>query len=235
MKKKCHAGIAFDGDADKCIAVDEQGDIIDGDKILAILAKKMSEDGHLQQNGFVTSVESNLGLQIFAKKQGITLVSAKVGERFILERMCVGGYNLGGEPNGTIIFRDDLPVSDGQLTAIRLLSAMISEKKRLSELASVVERCPQVITSVKIPSKAREVWKNDDIINEAVEKLTAEIGDDGRLIVRESGTESAIKIIVEGRQFELVNKILLEMASVVKKQTKRFSDENTQTDDERKG
>lgn len=227
-KNGCIAGVAFDGDADRCVAVDEKGTMIDGDKLLAIFAKYFSGKGMLTGNGFVSTVISNLGLRHFAERNGIGFVQTKVSDRYVLDKLKTEGYTLGGEPNGSIVFSEDMPFADGQLTAARLFYIMMTENKPLSELAAVIERCPQVMASVKIPPRAREIWKNDDVINDTVERLTKELGSGARLVIRESGSDPIIRIMAEGKQFDKINAALLEMQAVIKERTARYAENKSE-------
>ncbi len=213
----CDAGIAFDGDADRCLAVDENGIIVDGDKLIAIFAKDMCERDCLAQNTAVVSVMTNLGFTFFAKENDINMVTTKVGDRYILEQMLAGGYSLGGEQSGHIIFRDYATTGDGQLTAIQLLSVIKRTEKSLSELASVMERYPQVMINVKISSQWKEGWKNVAEIEEIIEKKEKELGGNGRILVRESGTEPLIRVMIEGRRFDEINAMAVEISDVIRR------------------
>ncbi len=155
VEKKCHIGLAFDGDADRCLAVDETGALIDGDKLIAIFARDMRDKGTLKKNTAVVTVLTNLGFTHFAKNNDINMITTKVGDRYIVEQMLAGGYNLGGEQSGHIIFHDFATTGDGQLTAVQLLSVLKRSDRKASELASVMERYPQVMVNVKITPK----WK----------------------------------------------------------------------------
>ncbi|MGN0642386.1 MAG: phosphoglucosamine mutase [Huintestinicola sp.] len=215
-ENKCDLGIAFDGDADRCLAVDENGIIVDGDKLIAIFAKDMSERNMLRENAAVVTVMTNMGFTVFAKENGINMITTKVGDRYILEQMLAGGYNLGGEQSGHIIFRDYATTGDGQLTAIQLLSVMKRTGKSLSELSGLMERYPQVMINVKIAPKWKESWKNIGEIEEIIESSEKKLGDSGRILVRESGTEPLIRVMIEGRQFDLINTMAVKIADVIR-------------------
>ncbi|MGN0665093.1 MAG: phosphoglucosamine mutase [Huintestinicola sp.] len=214
---KCDAGIAFDGDADRCLAVDGNGIIVDGDKLIAIFAKDMMERGVLADNAAVVTVMTNMGFTVFAKNSGIKKITTKVGDRYILEQMLASGYNLGGEQSGHIIFRDYATTGDGQLTAIQLLSVMKRSGKSLAELAGIMERYPQVMINVKIAAKWKESWKNIPEIEELIETKEKALGDNGRILVRESGTEPLIRVMIEGKQFDVINDMAVELADVIRK------------------
>ena len=217
--KKCHAGLAFDGDADRCLAVDENGELIDGDKLIAICAKAMKEQGTLKNDTAVVTVMSNLGFKYFAKENDIKMQTTKVGDRYVLEKMLEGDYNLGGEQSGHIIFLDEANTGDGQLSGAKVLEILAESGKKMSELASCMEHFPQVMINVKINSRSREVWKNDDRITSLIEKYEEELGDSGRILVRESGTEPLIRVMLEGKDFKLINDMAVDIADKIKECT----------------
>ena len=216
VENKCHVGVAFDGDADRCLAVDETGAVIDGDKLIAIFSKDMRDKGTLKKNTAVVSIMTNLGFAHFAKNNNINIVTTKVGDRYILEQMTAGGYNLGGEQSGHIIFRDISTTGDGQLTAVQLLSVIKRSEQKTSELGKVMERYPQVMINVKIASKWKESWKNDSEIEEIITANQKELGTSGRILVRESGTEPLIRVMIEGRRFDVINDMALKIADKIK-------------------
>ncbi|MEG0614239.1 MAG: phosphoglucosamine mutase [Oscillospiraceae bacterium] len=215
-EKKCHVGIAFDGDADRCLAVDENGRIVDGDKIMAIIAKDLDRKGLLRNHTIVATVMSNLGLKKFAEENCINLEITNVGDRYVIEKMLQSGYNFGGEQSGHIILHDEATMGDGQLTAIRLLSILKNSGKKMSELAGVMEAFPQVMVGVKISRKWHEIWAKDKSIFDFVEALRVSLGSDGRILVRESGTEPIIRIMVEGKQLNIINQYALEIAEKIR-------------------
>ena len=215
-ENKCHVGVAFDGDADRCLAVDENGMLIDGDKMIAICAKYLNEQGLLRNHTAVVTVMTNLGFTHFAKENEINIITAKVGDRYVLEQMLEGGYNLGGEQSGHIIFLDDATTGDGQLSAVKLLSILAKSGKKMSELASIMERYPQVMINVKLPAQWKNAWKNDSEIESIIERLQLKLGSEGRILFRESGTEPLVRVMVEGKQFDLINQIALEIAEKIK-------------------
>ena len=209
-------GLAFDGDADRCIAVDDTGDMIDGDKLMAIFMKAYKGNDLLDKNTAVVTAMSNHGLFRYARENGITLGTSGSGDRYILERMLEGGYKLGGEQSGHIIFLDDTSTGDGQLTGARLLSLMKEKKLKLSELAGEMHKLPQVILNVRIPAESREMWKNDREITDCIERQEQALGAEGRIIVRESGTEPIIRVMVEGSDFVAINGMAVETATLIK-------------------
>lgn len=215
-ENNCHVGVAFDGDADRCLAVDENGKIVDGDKLIAIFAKAMKKQKKLKNDTAVVTVLTNIGFSRFAEAEDIKMLTTKVGDRYILEQMLIGGYNLGGEQSGHIIFLDEATTGDGQLSAVKLLGILASSKQKMSELASVMERYPQVMINVKIASRWKELWKNDDEIEAVIEKYTKLLGAEGRILVRESGTEPLIRVMLEGRQFAQINEYAVAIADVIR-------------------
>ncbi|MGN0612359.1 MAG: phosphoglucosamine mutase [Porcipelethomonas sp.] len=219
VDKKCHAGLAFDGDADRCLAVDEKGQLIDGDRLIAICAKAMKEQGTLKKNTAVVTVMSNLGFKYFAKNNNIKMLTTKVGDRYVLEKMLEGGYNLGGEQSGHIIFLDEANTGDGQLSGAKLLEILAESGKKMSELAACMEHFPQVMINVKISPRSREVWKNDSQITDLIEHYEEQLGDSGRILVRESGTEPLIRVMLEGRDFKQINEYAIAISDKIKERT----------------
>jgi len=212
----CDCGIAFDGDADRCIAVDENGAMIDGDRLLAIFARSMKEQGKLDKDTAVITAVSGLGLRKYAAENGIRLVSSGAGKRYVLERMLEGGYKLGGEPNGHIIFLDEGRTGDGQLAGARLLEIMKRSGRKLSELAGDMPAYPQVKLNVRIHPHYKELWKNEKSITELIEKYEEELGSEGRILVRESGTEPIVRITAEGGDFGRINDMAVGIAQRIK-------------------
>lgn len=208
-------GLAFDGDADRCIAVDETGDMVDGDKLMAVFMKDFKEKDRLENNTAVVTLMSNHGLFRYAAENGITLETS--GGRYILERMLESGCKLGGEHGGHIIFLDDSYTGDGQLTGARLLALMKEKSLPLSKLAGEMHKLPQVIVNVRIPKESREIWKNDLEITDFIEKQESALGEDGRIVVRESEAEPIIKIMVEGKEFVTINDMAVETATLIKR------------------
>lgn len=213
---KCHLGVAFDGDADRCLAVDENGEVIDGDKLIAIFAKHMRDNGKLNRNTAVVTVMTNLGFTNFAKANGINMLTTKVGDRYILEQMLLNDYSLGGEQSGHIIFREFAKTGDGQLTAVQLMNILKLSDTSMSSLAGIMERYPQVMINVKIASKWKENWKNVDEIEQMIDLYQKKLGSTGRILVRESGTEPLVRVMVEGKRFDLINDIAVKIADKIK-------------------
>ena len=209
-------GIAFDGDADRMLAVDEDGNLVDGDQVIAICAKQWKLEGRLAKNTAVATVMSNLGFHEFCKKNAIEKEITIVGDRYVLEAMTEHGYNLGGEQSGHIIFRDFAATGDGQLTALQLLEVVRKSGQRLSMLASEMERFPQVMLNVKVSNLGKLRCDSDPEIRAARQKAEAELGDAGRVLVRVSGTEPLIRVMMEGRDLPQIQRLTEELAEVVR-------------------
>jgi len=212
---KADIGLAFDGDGDRVIAVDEKANIISGDKILAICAKSMKEEGILKNNLVVSTVMSNLGLSLALRQMGIEHLTAKVGDRYVLEEMVKKGSVLGGEDSGHIIFLEHHTTGDGILTALQLLAIMRKEQKSLSELAKVVKILPQAMINVEVKSKPplEEIPE----VKGVIEDVEGELGESGRVLVRYSGTQSMCRVMVEGPTKEKTERLTRKIADVVKK------------------
>jgi len=214
-EKHLDVGYAFDGDADRCIAVDENGEVVDGDKIIYILASRLKEKGILDQDTAVTTVMSNSGLKKALKKAGIDNVQTDVGDRFVYECMEKNGYRIGGEQSGHIILRKYATTGDGLLTAIMLTEEMRDRKKTLSELASPVHLFPQKLRNVYVTSK--EAVTDDIEVQGKVKECLAELGENGRVLLRKSGTEPVIRIMAECETPELCDDYIGRIYAVVKK------------------
>jgi phosphoglucosamine mutase len=207
-------GIALDGDADRCLAVDTFGRIVDGDQILAILALALREQSRLKNDTIVATVMSNLGLINAMRGAGITVQQAKVGDRYVLEAMKAGGFSLGGEQSGHIVMLEHATTGDGVLTALHLMNRMATSGQSLAQLASVMTRLPQVLINVPDVDKSRAA--TDPELTAAVSKAQAELGDSGRVLLRPSGTESLVRVMVEAETYETANEVAHRLADVVK-------------------
>lgn len=210
------AGVAFDGDADRALFIDEKGEEIDGDKVLAILALDMKLRGVLRQNTVVGTVMSNLGFSKFCEANGIHFIAAKVGDRYVLEVMNLQGYTLGGEQSGHVILRNYATTGDGQLTALQLLSFMKREGKPLSELASVMRRYPQCLVNIETTAEGKVAFYTDKEIGHIIEETSAALGDRGRLVVRPSGTEPLLRVMVESETEEETRRVAEETAERIR-------------------
>lgn len=213
-------GIAFDGDADRLLAVDENGEFIDGDKIMAICGLDMRAKGKLSDDTIVATVMSNLGFDITSRREGINLIKTKVGDRYVLEEMLNGDYNLGGEQSGHIIFRDYNTTGDGMITALQLLSVLKRSGKKMSELASVLKVLPQVLVNAKVSNDKKNEYMNNEKIAAAIKKLENEFRDEGRVLIRPSGTEPLVRVMIEGQDKEHIRKEAVELAALIEQELK---------------
>ncbi|MGN0698060.1 MAG: phosphoglucosamine mutase [Ruminiclostridium sp.] len=198
-KRGCDVGFAFDGDADRCLAVDEKGNIIDGDKLIAILSRYMKEMGTLKNNAAVVTVMSNLGFHRFMNENKIDTVCTKVGDRYVLEEMLNSGYNIGGEQSGHIIFLDHATTGDGQLTAAQTLELLSKCKRPLSQLVQDIPDFPQLLVNVKITEDKKGLWDKTEKITDVIAQAEKAMGENGRILVRESGTEPLVRVMIEGK------------------------------------
>ncbi len=212
---ECQIGLAFDGDADRLLCVDENGNTVDGDKIIAICAKALKEEGKLNKNTAVVTVMSNMGFFKFCEKESIECEKTKVGDRYVLENMLENGYSLGGEQSGHVIFLDYASTGDGQLTALQLLRVMKKTGKKLSELADEMTVYPQVMKNVKVSQMGKVRFMTDESIKIAIDEAEKELGDKGRVLVRVSGTEPLVRVMLEGEDAELIERLASEVAEVV--------------------
>ncbi len=208
-------GIALDGDADRVIVADERGRQIDGDAIMAVCGLEMLKAGSLRRNTVVTTVMSNLGLDLALRRAGGRVIRTQVGDRYVVEEMRRGGYAFGGEQSGHMIFLDHNTTGDGVLSALQLLAIMRRRERPLSELAAVMERVPQVLVNVKVSRKAPLTELPE--VDAAVRRITAALGDEGRLVVRYSGTENLLRIMVEGADEDRIAAYADELADVVRR------------------
>ncbi|AND79553.1 phosphoglucosamine mutase [Streptococcus pantholopis] len=215
QKTAADVGLAFDGDSDRLIAIDENGQIVDGDKVMYIIGKYLSEKGELVQNTIVTTVMSNLGFHKALDSQGINKVITAVGDRYVVEEMRKSGYNLGGEQSGHVIIMDYNTTGDGQLTAIQLTKVMRETGKKLSELAAEVTIYPQKLVNIRVDNKMKEKATEVPAIAAVIEKMEAEMGGNGRILVRPSGTEPLLRVMAEAPTDEQVAYYVDTIAEVV--------------------
>ena len=209
------AGFAFDGDADRLLAVDKNGNLVDGDMLMAIAVKYLKEKNKLNGNTLVATVMSNMGLFKFCEKNGINCEKTKVGDRYVLERMLEKGYHIGGEQSGHLIFLDHATTGDGQLSAVQILGIIRDTGKSLDELASEIEIFPQVLKNVKVSAFGKHRLSEDNDIKLAVEAAEKELGDNGRVLVRASGTEPLVRVMLEGKDKEQIEKLAMMIAQIV--------------------
>lgn len=214
VEKEAMVGIAFDGDGDRVIAVDEKGNIVDGDKIMYICGKHLSDKGLLANNTIVSTVMSNIGFKKAVEDYGMQSIQTKVGDRYVVEAMREHGYNLGGEQSGHIIFLNHNTTGDGLLSAIQLLSVMKETGKSLSELAGEVTIYPQKLVNVKVKDKYTVM--DEPQVKEAIEKVEDEMGGDGRILVRPSGTEPLLRVMAEASSLDKVDYYVNTIADVIR-------------------
>lgn len=209
-------GLSFDGDADRLIAVDEKGQIVDGDHVMAICGCYMKRQGLLKKDTVVSTIMSNMGLEVSLKRAGIKMVRTKVGDRYVLEEMLIRGYNFGGEQSGHIIFLDHNTTGDGILTGVNLIKVMVDEQKALSDLSKIMTVYPQVLINVRVADKSK--YSHNERIEDTIAKNQLLLGDTGRIVVRPSGTEPLIRVMVEGEQQDLIDKVAKTIADVIEKE-----------------
>lgn len=208
-------GVAFDGDADRCLAVDENGELVDGDKLIAIFASQLKQEGKLANNTAVVTVMSNMGFFKFAEQAGIHVEKTSVGDRYVLQNMLEHGHCIGGEQSGHIIFREFMTTGDGQLTAVQLLRAIKKSGKKLSELAQLMQVYPQVILNVRADKEMKRMVKVDEGVLKRQQQLEEDMNGNGRILVRPSGTEPVIRIMVEGLDREAIMNAAKSMEQII--------------------
>lgn len=204
-ENKCDLGIAFDGDADRCLAVDESGRVIDGDKLIAIIADYMKEKKTLKNDTAVVTVMSNLGFHTYMKDRGINTVCTAVGDRYVLEEMLKNGFNIGGEQSGHIIFLDYATTGDGQLTAVQLMNLLVTRGKSLKALTEAIPDYPQLLVNVVISEDKKGRWDKISAVTDVIRHAGEAMGENGRILVRESGTEPLVRVMAEGKDDRAVH------------------------------
>ncbi len=210
------AGLAFDGDADRCLAVDDNGELVDGDYIIAIIAADFKSRGKLKNNTVVGTVMTNMGFQKFCEANGMKFVSTKVGDRYVLEAMRLEDYNIGGEQSGHVICLDFSTTGDGQLTGAQLLSLLSRRQARLSSIATLMERYPQILINVKVSNENKNKFYTDKEIKEEIKRVENILEGRGRILVRLSGTEPIIRVMLEGEDYAEISRLANETAAVIK-------------------
>lgn len=217
VSEKADVGIAFDGDADRMLAVDENGKMVDGDEIMAICGNYLKSKGRLAKDTIVVTVMTNLGFSIMGKEQDINIEKTKVGDRYVLENMKENGYNLGGEQSGHVIFLDDNTTGDGLLSALHLLQVMVDTGKPLSELAKVMEVLPQALVNAKVPNDKKESYMEYSDITEAIAELEKKFAGEGRVLIRPSGTEPLVRVMIEGKDQKVIDEEAHKLAELITK------------------
>ncbi len=217
VEKGYSMGIAYDGDGDRCLCVDENGKLLDGDIILAIISDYLKKQGRLQKDTVVATVMSNLGLKKYCKENDLKFVQTNVGDRYVLENMLENGYNLGGEQSGHIIFLDYNPTGDGILTSLMLCEILLNAKAKASELASKITIYPQVLVNAKVAGDKKYSYMENEVIKAKIEEIEKEFADSGRVLIRPSGTEPLVRVMIEGENQEVLDKKAHELADLIEK------------------
>ena len=220
IETKASLGIAYDGDGDRCLAVDNEGNIIDGDIILAIISNYLKEKERLNKDTIVATVMSNLGLNKYAEEHKMNLVQTKVGDRYVLADMLEHRYNLGGEQSGHIIFLDYNPTGDGILTSLMLIRILLEKNIKASEARKVIRIYPQVLINSKINPDKKSELETDSVIQKEINKLKEEFKDNGRVLIRPSGTEPLIRVMIEGENQEYITKKAQDLANLISERLK---------------
>ena len=213
--EKANVGLAFDGDADRLLAVDENGKIVDGDQIMAIVGNYMKEHGKLKNDTIVATVMSNLGFFLMGEKNAITIEQTKVGDRYVLERMKEIGASLGGEQSGHIIFLDENTTGDGLLSALHLLQVMVETGKSLSELAGIMEVLPQALVNARVADSKKDRYLEYPVIVEAIRELEEKFEGQGRVLIRPSGTEPLVRVMIEGKDQQIIQQEAQKLADPI--------------------
>lgn len=215
LEEKADLGIAFDGDADRMLAVDELGNVVDGDQIMAICGLHMKKQGTLKNDTIAATVMSNLGFFQMGVREGINIEQTKVGDRYVLERMLEKGYNLGGEQSGHVIFLDENTTGDGLLSALHLLEVITSTGEKLSKLASVMKVLPQALVNARVSNIKKEYYMDNKVIANAIADLEARFAGAGRVLIRPSGTEPLVRVMIEGNDQKFIEKEAKALASLI--------------------
>ncbi|HEY9059919.1 MAG TPA: phosphoglucosamine mutase [Pseudobacteroides sp.] len=208
-------GLAFDGDADRVLAIDENGTLVDGDQIMTVIGIDLKENGKLANNTIVATVMSNLGLDIMGRREGINLVKTKVGDRYVLEEMLANGYCLGGEQSGHIIFLEHNTTGDGLLTAVQLLKILKTSGKKMSELTSKMQVFPQILKNAKVCNEKKYCYMEDEVIARLCKDLEDEFHGEGRVLIRPSGTEPLVRVMIEGKDQDYITRKASELAKSI--------------------
>ena len=220
VKGKYSLGIAYDGDGDRCIAVDENGNIIDGDKILSVLSLYMKHKGELKKNTLVATVMSNFGLNKFTKQNDINFLQTNVGDRYVLKEMIENGYNLGGEQSGHIILLDYNPTGDGILTSLMLIKIILEKNKKASEVCNIINILPQILINANVDSNKKNDYLKNEKIKLKIESIEKEFAENGRVLIRPSGTENLIRVMIEGEDVDKITLKAKELSALIEEKLK---------------
>ena len=220
VNNKYGLGLAYDGDGDRCLAVDENGDVIDGDIIMAIIAKYLKSENKLKKDTVVATVMSNLGLNKYSENNKMELIQTKVGDRYVLEEMLKNDYNFGGEQSGHVIMLDYNPTGDGILTSLMLLKSILTENKKASEVKRIINIYPQVLINAKVSSDKKYDYEKDEEIQTAIKALEEEFSGNGRVLIRPSGTEQKVRLMIEGSDKEYITERAQNLADLIERKLK---------------
>ena len=220
VEKGYTLGIAYDGDGDRCLVIDSSGRVIDGDILLAIFSSYLKENGKLNKDTLVATVMSNLGLSNYAKENELNLIKTKVGDRYVLEEMLKNGYNLGGEQSGHIIFLDYNPTGDGILTSLMLIQILLEKNKTLYEMENIMKVYPQVLVNAKVDNDKKYDYDKNDVICKKIKQLEKTFEGNGRVLIRPSGTEPLVRVMIEGENIDFITKEAKEVADIIEKELK---------------
>ena len=218
--EKADVGLAFDGDADRILAVDECGEVVDGDQLMSICGNYMKQKGTLKKNTIVATVMSNLGMFLMGEREGIHIEKTKVGDRYVLENMLENGYNIGGEQSGHVIFLDYNPTGDGILTSLMLIKVMLEKQMKASKLCEIINIYPQVLINAKVSNDKKYDYDKDAEIKEKIEVLNKEFAGNGRVLIRPSGTEPLVRVMIEGEDKNYITKKAQELADFIENKLK---------------
>lgn len=217
VENKCDLGLAFDGDADRCLAVDEKGNLINGDFMMCIAAKHLKEIGKLNHDTVVVTVMSNLGLDIALKEENIKTIKTKVGDRYVLEEMQKGSYSIGGEQSGHVIFLDFNTTGDGLVSGLQLATVVKKSGKTLSELAAMMTELPQVLVNAKVPNDKKDIHVKDKEIAAEIIRMEEKLAGSGRVLIRPSGTEPLVRVMLEGKVQSELDEMATSLAKLIEK------------------
>lgn len=219
IKNNCDVGFAYDGDADRCLVVDDKGNEIDGDYIMTILSEHMKNKGELDKDTLVVTVMSNMGLFIACEKLGISLEQTKVGDRYVLEKMIEGNYKIGGEQSGHIILLDYNSTGDGLITSANIAKVIKEKNKKLSEIKNIMKKLPQILVNVKVKNDKKNIFNEDEEIIKEIKKLENSLNGKGRVLIRPSGTEPLIRVMLEGEDYNYIEKAANDLAKLIEKKS----------------
>ncbi|MFH5836970.1 phosphoglucosamine mutase [Proteiniclasticum sp. C24MP] len=216
VENQCDLGLAFDGDSDRCLAVDEKGNLVNGDFIILVAGLHLKEMGKLKDDTIVVTVMSNLGLMLAAKELGLNVAITAVGDRYVLENIMENDYSIGGEQSGHVIFKDFNTTGDGIVTGVQLAGIVKSRGKSLSELASIMKELPQVLVNVKIPNEMKKIHETDEEVKSLIRSVEEKLEGKGRVLIRPSGTEPLVRIMLEGEDLEEITEAAENIADLIK-------------------